>query len=315
MDSLDPIGLTTLRACVREGTFERAAKALSITPSAVSQRMRALEQAVGTVLVTRTKPVQATPDGEVLLALAVQWSLLRDEAVGRLTASQASGTADADDHPAVRVSVPIACGADALALLLLPAMAAVEREVPVIFEIFREDEAHSVDLLRQGRVVCALSSDPVPIHGHSAEPLGTLRYLPLATPAYIERHLPHGADAESLATAPLIAFDHKDDHQYAYLRRLLDQDLRPPTTYVPANREFEEAVLLGLGWGLVPEGRMAEEIEAGRLTRIGPGYRDVPVVWHRPRFASAVLDLLGEQLAERAREVLRPREAWDEAGA
>lgn len=307
MDVLDPIGLTTLRAAVREGTFERAAKALSITPSAVSQRMRALERAVGSVLVTRTKPVQATPDGEVLLALAVQWSLLRDEAVARLTASQSE---ESEEHPRVRVSVPVACGADTLGLLLLPAMASVEEQVPVSFEIFREDEAHSVDLLRQGRVVCALSSDPTPIHGHTAEPLGALRYLPLATPRYLERHLPEGPTPEALATAPVIAFDRKDDHQYAYLDRVLRHDLRPPTTYVPGNREFEEAVLLGLGWGLVPEGRMHAELESGELTRIGPGYREVPVVWHRPRLASTVLDLIGEELGERAREVLRPPAAW-----
>lgn len=308
MDVLDPVGLVTLRATVREGTFERAAKALSITPSAVSQRMRALEHAVGAVLVSRTKPIRATPDGEVLLALAVQWSLLRDEAVGRLTASQSH---DGEDHPRERVSVPVATGADALSMVLLPAMAQVEREIPVAFEVFREDDAHSVDLLRQGRVVCALSSDPTPVQGHTAVPLGTIRYLPLATPQYVQRHLPQGPTAEALATAPVIAFDRKDVLQYDYLSRLLEADLRPPTTFVPANREFEEAVSLGLGWGLVPEGRMHDELEAGRLVRIAPGYRDVPLVWHRPRIASSVLDLLGERLAAVARQVVRPAAVWE----
>ncbi|WP_462417741.1 ArgP/LysG family DNA-binding transcriptional regulator [Kytococcus sp. Marseille-QA3725] len=311
MDVLDPVGLTTLRAAVREGTFERAAKSLNITPSAVSQRMRALERAVGAVLVSRSKPVQPTPDGEVLLALALQWSLLRDEAVSQLTASQ---SLSADEHPRVRLSVPIATGADALALVLLPAMAQVEREVPVSFEIFREDDSFSVDLLRQGRVVGALSSDPTPVHGHTAVPLGTIRYLPLATPEYVQRHLPDGPTPEALAVAPLIAYDRKDLLQYAYLTRLLEDDLRPPTTYVPANREFEEAVLLGLGWALVPEGRMHEQLEAGDLVRIAPGYRDVPLVWHRPRIESAVLDLLGERLAAVAREVVRGAEVWENDG-
>lgn len=308
MDVLDPVGLTTLRATVREGTFERAAKALSITPSAVSQRMRALEKAVGAVLVSRTKPVRPTPDGEVLLALALQWSLLRDEAVARLTASH---HLDSEAHPRTRLSVPLATGADALALVLLPAMAQVEREVPVSFELFREDDAHSVDLLRQGRVVAALSSDPTPVQGHTAVPLGTIRYLPLATPGYVERHLPEGPTAEAMTVAPVIAFDRKDLLQYAYLARLLETDLRPPTTFVPANREFEEAVLLGLGWGLVPEGRMHDQIESGELVRIAPGYRDVPLVWHRPRIESAVLDLLGERLAAVAREVVRPAAVWE----
>lgn len=308
MDVLDPVGLTTLQAAVREGTFERAAKHLNVTPSAVSQRMRALESAVGAVLVSRTKPIRPTSDGEVLLSLALQWSLLRQEAVGQLTASQVPGGGAGARQ---RITVPIATGADALALVLLPAMAQLEREVPVTFEVFREDDAHSVDLLRQGRVVCALSSDTVPVPGHRAQTLGTLRYLPLATPEYVERYLPEGPTAEALADAPVVCFDRKDDLQHAYLRRLVEQDLRPPVTYVPANREFEEAVLLGLGWGLVPQGRVDEHLASGQLVRIGPGYRDVPLVWHRPRITSAVLDALGERLVAVALDVVRGAEVWE----
>lgn len=82
-------------------------------------------------------------------------------------------------------------------------------------------------------------------------------------------------------------------------------------TYVPANREFEEAVLLGLGWGLVPQGRVDEHLASGQLVRIGPGYRDVPLVWHRPRITSAVLDALGERLTDVALDVVRGAEVWE----
>lgn len=52
--------LHTFAAVLREGTLDAAARSLNITPSAVSQRLKALEQASGRVLLQRSNPVQAT---------------------------------------------------------------------------------------------------------------------------------------------------------------------------------------------------------------------------------------------------------------
>jgi LysR family transcriptional regulator (chromosome initiation inhibitor) len=57
--TFDPAALECLAAIVEEGGFERAAQRLSITQSAVSQRLRALEAQVGTVLIVRSRPLQA----------------------------------------------------------------------------------------------------------------------------------------------------------------------------------------------------------------------------------------------------------------
>src|SRR4051794_34409011 len=71
--------LSALAAVVREGSFERAARALHVTPSAVSQRMKLLEERVGNLLVARGQPCPAPPAGAVLCRHVEQVSLLEHE--------------------------------------------------------------------------------------------------------------------------------------------------------------------------------------------------------------------------------------------
>jgi LysR family transcriptional regulator, glycine cleavage system transcriptional activator len=61
--TLPPLeSLRVLAACVRHGNFSRAAAELGITPTAVSQRMRALEAQIGVALFKRHGPRLTTTD-------------------------------------------------------------------------------------------------------------------------------------------------------------------------------------------------------------------------------------------------------------
>jgi len=161
--TIDPVGLATLAAAVREGTFERAAARLHVTPSAVSQRIRALEQAIGQVVVSRTKPVTATPAGEVLLRLAGHWDLLVHDALGELV----PGSGDTA-YPLVQV----VANADSLATWLMPALARAQAELGITLEVIREDEEHASDLVRSGAALAAVTADPTPVAGCLVVPLG-----------------------------------------------------------------------------------------------------------------------------------------------
>ncbi|HAL37450.1 MAG TPA: ArgP/LysG family DNA-binding transcriptional regulator, partial [Polaromonas sp.] len=77
MSNFDPDALECLAAIVEEGGFERAAQRLSITQSAVSQRLRALEAQVGTMLIVRSRPLKATAAGQLLLKHTKMLRLLR----------------------------------------------------------------------------------------------------------------------------------------------------------------------------------------------------------------------------------------------
>lgn len=230
--------LRALAAVVEQGTFDRAAQVLHVTPSAVSQRIRALESAAGSVLVLRSKPVTVTPAGESLLALARQIDQLTADALGRVGAG--------------RAALPIAVNADSLATWVLPSVAEVAARTGIALEFHRADQDETVDLLRSGTVVAAVTSDPHPVPGCRSTPLGSMTYRPCATEAFVATHFPDGPVPAAWSTAPVVDFDRSDRLQ----QRILDQvgaDASPPRHQVPGSHDYVTAVRLGLGWGMVPD--------------------------------------------------------------
>ena len=150
---LDLEQLRTLRAVVERGTLDAAAAALHVTPSAVSQRLKALETAAGAVLLVRSKPARPTGAGEAVLRLARQVELLAADTRAELAGDAALGPG----------RLGVAVNADSLATWFLPAIAPLAGEVAV--ELHREDEANTVRLLRAGTVVAAITYDPTPVAG------------------------------------------------------------------------------------------------------------------------------------------------------
>jgi LysR family transcriptional regulator (chromosome initiation inhibitor) len=231
---MDLAQLQALAAAVDGGSFDAAARALHVTPSAISQRIRALENSVGSVLLARSKPIAPTTAGAPYVRLARQ--------IDALAADAAIEAAVQSELPLPRI--PIAINGDSLATWVMPALAELADEMT--FDIHREDQDHSAELLRDGTVMAAITTEVRPVQGCTSTRLGTMRYRPMAAPAFAERWLPDGVDARALATAPVVVFDRKDDIQDRYLRRFA-ADLTPPRHYVPVSADFAEAVRLGFG--------------------------------------------------------------------
>jgi LysR family transcriptional regulator (chromosome initiation inhibitor) len=294
---LQPEHLVTLLAIVDTGTFDAAARRLHVTPSAVSQRVKALEVEVGQVVVVRAAPCRATSAGEVLVRLARQQALLESEALAALTA--AAGT---------RVDLPIAVNADSMSTWFGAVLSEVAAWDDVVLRVHVEDQDHSARLLRSGEVLGAVTSDPTPVQGCSTEPLVTLRYVPAATPAVVERHRnKRGID---WATMPLVRFNDKDDIQQRILDRHGVTNV-PPTHEVPDGGGFVAAVRAGLGWGALLTTQLAPGLESGDLVRLGSrDHVDVPLYWQRWRLPSERLDRLSAALrtaAEAAAPTARRR--------
>ncbi|CAA9387502.1 MAG: Transcriptional regulator ArgP, LysR family [uncultured Quadrisphaera sp.] len=292
---LDLSQLRALSAAVAEGSLEGAARALHVTPSAVSQRLRALEVATGRVLLVRSRPVRVTESGQVVLRLARQVELLGADAARELEP-------DGDAEPRV---LAIAVNADSLATWVLPALAPLGAEVR--FDVHREDQDHTAALLRSGAVVAAVTTDPDPVPGCSVTRLGSMRYRPMAAPGFAARHLPDGPTPAALAVAPVVVFDRKDDLQHRYLRSRLDGGPARHLHHVPASADFLAAVRLGLGWGMLPDLQSAEHEAAGELVDLDPaGAVDVVLHWQQWKLRSASLDRLGEAVLAAARAHLVP---------
>jgi LysR family transcriptional regulator (chromosome initiation inhibitor) len=287
----------TLAAVVDAGTFEAAAVDLSITPSAVSQRVKQLEQRLGRVLVVRAKPVRPTEAGAAVVRLARQLALLEHDA---LTAFGAGDAASA--RP---TAVPLAVNADSLGTWFLPALARIAERHPVVFDLHRDDQDFTAELLESGTVMGAVTSRAAPVAGCVVRPLGVMRYTAVATPGWVARWCPEGPDAATLAEAPRVDFDRRDDLQGEYLRLIGTDAAEPPRHYVPASNDFATAVKLGLGWGLLPGFQSDDELADGRLVALGGPSVDVPLHWQQWNLGSPLLDAIAEGITAEARRALR----------
>jgi LysR family transcriptional regulator, chromosome initiation inhibitor len=282
--------LRALRASVDAGTLDGAARLLGLTPSAVSQRLRALEAATGRVLLVRSRPVRVTPSGEAVLRLARQV-----EALVADTAAELGGGA-------VPV-VPVAVNADSLATWFLPAVAPLAGEIA--FDLHRADESRTADLLRDGTVMAAVTVDATPVAGCRVTPLGVLRYRVLATPAFAQRWFPGGWER-----APVVVFDRTDDLQDAHLRRRGVDPAAPPRHHVPSSADFVDAVRLGMGWGMVPD----VQRPPGLVDLDPDGAVDVTLHWQQWRLRSAALDRVAAAVLAAGRAALERPAAERSAG-
>ena len=277
--------LETLVALVEEGTFEAAALRLSVTPSAISQRIKAMEKATGQVLVQRSNPVEPTKAGDIALRYGRQMKLLEDEAARALALGEGEGGA---------VTVPLAINADSLGTWFMEALARFESP-GVVFEVFREDQEHTTSLLRAGKVMAAVTSTAEAVQGCRSESLGTMTYHPVCSPGFLEKHLDGKATPKRLGRAPVVDFDRKDETQNRFYRDYAGRPLRAPRHYIPTSSDYARAIVLGLGWGLLPGRQCLEEIRSGDLVEFAPKKAiKVPLYWQRWTLESPLLEDLTE---------------------
>ena len=296
---LDYSALSALAAVIGEGSFERAALALHVTPSAVSQRIRLLEERVGCALVVREQPCRATETGRRLCKHVDRVRLLEQDLQGTLPALAPKGTA--------RVALPIAVNADSLATWFAPTLAAFAAGAPVLVELAVDDQDHTTEWLRSGAVLAAVTGTARPAVGCNSRPLGAMRYRAAASPAFVARHFAGGVGAGSLAQAPSLVFNTKDELQARWVRRLCHRHVDLPRHTLPSPQAFVTAAVAGMGWGLQPQALIASHLDDGSLVELQPDTPlDVPLYWQHARAASALLDTLSRQVLSAARAALLP---------
>ena len=289
---IDPNQLAALAAVHRRGSFDLAAAALGVTASAISQRVKALEEQTGTLLIRRAQPCTATVAGLRLIRHHDEVSLL-EQALH----------ADLPQLGAGPLTLRIAVNADSLATWVLPALAECEG---FLFDLVIDDQDVSQDWLRRGEVVAAITSHATAPSGCDSLPLGALRYLAPASPAYLARWMPDGPTARALAQAPGLTYSDKDKLQECWLaRQIYGTRVAFPTHRLASSHGFVEACLLGLGWAMNPEGLTRPHLDTGRLVELVPGASlDVPLHWQFTRLAAPALAPLTRAIRTHARRSL-----------
>ncbi|CAI9393213.1 LysR family transcriptional regulator ArgP [Microbacterium sp. T2.11-28] len=282
----------TLATVIDEGSLDAAARRLHITPSAVSQRIRSLEEQTGRVLLVRAKPVRPTEAAHAVVRYARQLALLEHDALAELGAERA------------QVTIPLAVNADSLATWFLAPLARLSASRAVVFDLHRDDQDFTAALLEAGTVMGAVTSRSQPVAGCRVVALGTMRYEAVATPEFVARRLPEGPTAEALAVAPRVDFDRRDDLQRQWLEARGVAGDTGPRHYVPASHDFAVAVAMGFGWGLLPGFQSAAALASGELVRLGAPPVDVPLHWQQWNLRSALLDAVADEVVAEGRRVL-----------
>ncbi|WP_409347470.1 LysR family transcriptional regulator ArgP [Mycobacteroides immunogenum] len=283
---LDSGQLAALAAVIEFGSFDAAARELKLTPSAVSQRIKALEQHVGQILVVRERPCKATAAGNPLVRLAAQTAMLESEALS-----------EAGVEISTERRVAIAVNADSMATWFPVVLNA---GLDVLFDIRIEDQDFSSRLLREGVVMGAVTTERVAVPGCRVRRLGAMRYIPVASPAYFARHLAGGFTAAAVAAAPSLAWSREDGLQDQLVYKAFRRNISRRVHYVPSTEGFATAVSSGLGWGVCPDLLAEDALATGEFVRAADLYLDVPLFWQSWKLDSAVAQTVSDAVVAAA---------------
>lgn len=297
----DYAALEAIAAVLREGSFERAARRLHVTPSAISQRIKQLEERMGQVLVLRGSPCTGTDAGRQLCLHFEQVALL-ENSLRRSHPGLHDGQATASP------TLQLAVNADSLSTWFMDAVAAFADAGNELLDLRIDDQDHTAQRLRDGEVLAAVTASRTSIAGCNSWPLGSMAYVAAASPGFAARHWPQGASAEALAAAPMLSFGPKDRLQEQWLQAQgLPARAHPPRHYVPSNDGYVRGCEHGLGWGMHPVALIESQLASGRLVPVVPGARlSMPLFWVHLRSAQAPLERLTQCVMAAARKSLTP---------
>ena len=284
---------------VSEGGFERAARVLFITQSAVSQRIRQLEDQSGQLLLTRSAPPQPTAAGKALLKHYQQVKLLEDGLSAELTDDSGEGPA----------TLAIGINADSLAGWFLAAIEPLLRQAKLLIDLRVDDQEQTHKLLREGEVVGCISNESKPMQGCRVAFLGVMNYRLLATPEFAERWFPAGLTLEAAQSAPAVIFNRKDRlHQQFFAQHLGEEPTVLPCHYFPSPEQFLRLISDGHSYGMVPDWQSDQLRQGGELLELLPGTAyPVELYWHCWNLRSKPLSEFSAQLVRGAEQLLADR--------
>jgi LysR family transcriptional regulator (chromosome initiation inhibitor) len=291
--------LEAFSAVIQHGSFERAATVLNVTRGAVSQRIKALEEALATILVVRERPVVTTSAGEILLRHIRALKTLEEDILSAISHKQ---------QDRVPVPIAIAVNTDSLSTWFSPLVGELISQYNIALEIISDDQDHTFRRLTKGEVLGCVSSEPDAVHGFEATPLGVMHYLCVATPEFKNRHFQHGLTIAAVLAAPALLFDRKDALHDQYLRRLFEVRVGQYTRhYLPSPSALLDGICAGLGYAMAPAQRINGMLTSGQLVELTPDCKvTVPLYWHHWKMESPLARALTQTITSHARETLDP---------
>ncbi len=252
---MDLQSLTLLVEIIDAGNLSAAARRLKMTRANVSYHLNQLERSVGAQLVRRTTR-RAEPT-EIGLRLYQHGTAIQ----GELRAARESVTTLGQGlQGQVRLSVPSGYGQLVMADWLID----FKRRYPgIVLDVVFENRIE--DLLRD-EVDIAIRVIPEPPQNLVARAMGPVRYVACASRDYAARH-PLPAQLDGLHGAPVVtaAVIGRQLRVSAYQGEIRREVVLEPTLISENFLFLRQAILAGLGIGLVPDYVVAEDVRRGEV--------------------------------------------------
>lgn len=294
---LDYEGLFVLAAVVRSGSFDAAATTLGVTQSAVSQRIKQMEERLGATLIVRGRPSKPTNEGLLLCQHLEYVALLEAEVFDRF-----DGVGSEKTGPViVRVSV----NNDSLATWFPSVIQRLADETSICLEIIADDQEFTEDRLRSGDALAVVTSSNEPIPGSRNVRLGRMEYMAVCTVDFFEKHFGDGVSMSSLFAAPNITFDRKDSLPSSWMMLSFKESITAETNFVPSFEGHLICCQKGIGWAMMPTMSVERFVAKGELRELIPNRRvSVPLYWQMRNQSSALLQKISRTVEEVAKELL-----------
>jgi LysR family transcriptional regulator (chromosome initiation inhibitor) len=283
---------------ILEQGFEKAAHKLHLTQSAISQRIKLLEEQAGQILLIRDTPPCATSAGRRVLKHYMQVKRLEDDLL------QYSSTASGNQFASISIGV----NEDSLDLWFFDAIQPFLADERVVLDLKVDDQERTHGFLKNGEVVGCISTEDQPMQGCRLTYLGRMNYHLMAAPDFVAKWFQNGLGLAGLHSAPAVIFSRKDDLHNKMCRRLVGKSLSQLNTfYIPSSKKFFDLIVSGFAYGMVPDLQGMPLLNKGRLIDLAPQVQiPVDLYWHCWNLKSPLLDKLTDTLVRGAKQFLKP---------
>lgn len=283
-----------LDAVLKEQSFDKAAKRLYITQSAISQRIKLLETEYGQPLLIRSQPIQATALGQKLLGHYQRVLQLESELEKQLNKEKQLQR------------LPLAVNADSLATWFVDALASLLKQQQIELNLYVEDESKTWERLSSGEVLACVTSKEKPMAGGESHFLGYMQYLCVATPDFIARYFPKGVNKNNLQLAPAITFDQHDDMHIRFLADHFSlQQGQYPCHTVRSSHGFVDLTLAHGAYSLNSRLHIEQYLKTGELINVMPDkIVYIPLYWHCWQLSGTLISELTQAMIEHCQTVL-----------
>ncbi len=288
---MDYKAIECLRQVVESQGFEKAGEVLGLTQSAVSQKIKRLEQAYSSVLLIREKPLRLTDLGKKLNIHFVKVQLMEQALVK-------------ETHGENSVQfLPIGINDDSLATWFIDVISHFAQHKNRRLQCKIADQSQTRDLLKKGEVIAALSDVGSTVAGGQSIYLGAMDYILVASPDFICRYLGENFTSADILKVPSLIFDENDQLWSSYQKQvLLLQENVSQCHWLPSAQGFVQMLLSHTVCALVPSIQVERELNEGKLVELFPTkVLKVPLYWHWSGLDSGLLDELTEVVVRQAK--------------